>query len=82
MFAAFVNSPVPYRDLYASVLTMVCQLCAGDGASGRQSAEKLRALLVSSRQLLENAPAATAWGLRESLETFSNYLEVKKNAPA
>ncbi|XP_045770596.1 phagocyte signaling-impaired protein [Maniola jurtina] len=72
---AFVSSPVPYRDLYASVLTMVCQLCSGDSVRGRDSADKLRALLVSSRQLLEKVPATTAWGLRESLETFSNYLE-------
>ncbi|CAH2229462.1 jg20847 [Pararge aegeria aegeria] len=72
---AFVSSPVPYRDLYSSVLTMVCELCSGDGVRGRESAEKLRGLLMSSRQQLDKVPSTNAWGLRESLETFSNYLE-------
>ncbi|XP_047032978.1 phagocyte signaling-impaired protein [Helicoverpa zea] len=75
---AFVNSPVPYRELYSTVLRLVgsLALCRADDAHAASDAaarllpradDQLRAEL----QLVGDA----VWNMRERLESLSNYLE-------
>ncbi|OWR55035.1 putative Phagocyte signaling-impaired protein [Danaus plexippus plexippus] len=72
---AFVNSPVPYRELYVLMVSVVRSVCAGDGLASRDRGTALRPLLAASREHLAAAVHTDLWAQRDTLEFFSNYLE-------
>ncbi|XP_026740419.1 phagocyte signaling-impaired protein [Trichoplusia ni] len=75
---AFVNSPVPYRELYGTALRLVGELAAGHTRAAQDlstaAARMLpRALIELSAELAVKGDPV--WCMRDRLETLSNYLE-------
>ncbi|XP_059048216.1 phagocyte signaling-impaired protein [Achroia grisella] len=77
---AFVNSEVPYRELYAWTLRMTRALAAADTAAAHHAADRAAALLRAAPAALRAAGPAGGGGdhaarARDRLEHLSNYLE-------
>ncbi|RVE47920.1 hypothetical protein evm_007434 [Chilo suppressalis] len=72
---AFVNSPVPYRELYYEGVLMVGALAVGDIKEAQERCSNVSALTATAPELLRPHLATDDWLLRDTLETLANYLE-------
>ncbi|XP_060806702.1 phagocyte signaling-impaired protein [Amyelois transitella] len=78
---AFVNSEVPYREMYSSTLRMVGELAVARRAQAQQLCGEVLGMLGQAEQALQVDVTAIstaedpAWIMREVLENISNYLE-------
>ncbi|KAJ8711174.1 hypothetical protein PYW07_008416 [Mythimna separata] len=75
---AFVNSPVPYRELYATALRLVGALGVGKAAAAHDACAAATRLLPRAQAQLQaelEVKGDPVWHMRDCLESLSNYLE-------
>ncbi|KAF9410888.1 hypothetical protein HW555_010175 [Spodoptera exigua] len=75
---AFVNSPVPYRELYATILRLVGELAISRTAAAHDACQAVARLLPKAQDQLQDEIAVKGdpvWSMRDRLECLSNYLE-------
>ncbi|KAJ8712829.1 hypothetical protein PYW08_008133 [Mythimna loreyi] len=75
---AFVNSPVPYRELYATALRLVGALGVARAPAAHDACSAATRLLPRAQQLLQTEltfKGDPVWSMRDCLESLSNYLE-------
>ncbi|XP_075983663.1 phagocyte signaling impaired [Anticarsia gemmatalis] len=75
---AFVNSPVPYRELYATCLRLAGELALARVTSAHDCARAAAALLPTATDTLLQelrVHGDPGWTVRDCLEHLSNYLE-------
>ncbi|XP_053616988.1 phagocyte signaling-impaired protein [Plodia interpunctella] len=78
---AFVNSEVPYRELYCTTLRMVGELAMSNREAALRLSARLRVLECGARAALRAERARLVahgdpgWIMREVLENVANYLE-------
>ncbi|KAG6464059.1 hypothetical protein O3G_MSEX014253 [Manduca sexta] len=76
---AFVNSPVPYRELYSTTLRMVGELAMGRAAAAHALCEQQRGLMARAQDAFTDELRACSgdagWTMRDKLEALSNYFE-------
>ncbi|CAH0696666.1 unnamed protein product [Spodoptera exigua] len=75
---AFVNSPVPYRELYATILRLVGELAISRTTAAHDACQAVARLLPKAQDQLQDEIAVKGdpvWSMRDRLECLSNYLE-------
>lgn len=75
---AFVNSPVPYRELYATMLRLVGELAINRTTAAHDACDAVARLLPKAQLQLQDEIAVKGdpvWSMRDRLESLSNYLE-------
>lgn len=75
---AFVNSPVPYRELYSISLRLAGELAIGRVTSAHELCVQVTNLLPTAQEQLVadvKVNGDSGWCMRDCLENLSNYLE-------